>query len=258
MDWFGNILLPVGAGILLGSVPAALYARFSLRKCQARMDEQDSLIAELSQRVTVEEAEARVADARSEAETLRLDLVDQVKELQAALPDAEHKAGIELDQKLFQLREEHAEKFAQWTSVLSSEHDELRGDIEAFMGIVKMVDRWHDEMLLIIANNRVLKTQNEKFANIVKNVVMLALNASIEAARAGEAGRGFAVVADGVRDLAYKATALANEYKQTLDKNDLITTTTLQDLQACGNMIRTAVFELSATAGKIQTTANTF
>jgi methyl-accepting chemotaxis protein len=81
---------------------------------------------------------------------------------------------------------------------------------------------------------------------------MLALNAAIEAARAGEAGRGFAVVADGVRDLANTSMQLSNEYKKNLSKNDLITTTTFQDIQASGNMIRNVLFGLKATTDKIQ------
>ena len=83
---------------------------------------------------------------------------------------------------------------------------------------------------------------------------MLALNAAIEAARAGEAGRGFAVVADGVRVLADISTRLAQEYKRNLDKNDLVTTTTFQDMQASGNMIRTAVFGLRSTTDNIRST----
>ncbi len=83
---------------------------------------------------------------------------------------------------------------------------------------------------------------------------MLALNAAIEAARAGEHGRGFAVVADGVRALALNSAEVARQYQQNLDKNDLITTTTFQDMQASGNLIRTAVFGLRTTADKIQAT----
>nr|WP_293227499.1 methyl-accepting chemotaxis protein [Paludibacterium sp.] len=101
-------------------------------------------------------------------------------------------------------------------------------------------------MQTILVNNRRLKEQNESFAGIVKSVVMLALNAAIEAARAGEHGRGFAVVADGVRSLAQGAGELSGEYKKNLERNDLITTATFQDLQASGNMIRTAVFGLRA------------
>jgi methyl-accepting chemotaxis protein len=106
-------------------------------------------------------------------------------------------------------------------------------------------------MQAILRNNQELKKQNEQFQNINKSVVMLALNASIEAARAGEQGRGFSVVADGVRDLALTSTRLAQDYKTNLDKNDLITTTTFQDMQASGNMIRTALFGLGATTDRI-------
>jgi methyl-accepting chemotaxis protein len=81
---------------------------------------------------------------------------------------------------------------------------------------------------------------------------MLALNASIEAARAGEQGRGFAVVADGVRDLATTADSVLKNFKANLFKNDLVTTTTFQDMQASSNMIRTVVLGLKTTADRIQ------
>ncbi|WP_459950558.1 methyl-accepting chemotaxis protein [Denitratisoma sp. agr-D3] len=107
-------------------------------------------------------------------------------------------------------------------------------------------------MQTILVNNKELKEQNEEFGRIVKNVVMLALNAAIEAARAGEQGRGFAVVADGVRDLALLSEKLSQNYRTNLLKNDLVTTTTFQDMQASGNMIRTAVFGLKATSEKVE------
>jgi hypothetical protein len=44
---------------------------------------------------------------------------------------------------------------------------------------------------------------------------------------------------------------LARDYKNTLDKNDLVTTTTFQDMQASGNMVRTAVFGLHACSEKM-------
>ena len=54
----------------------------------------------------------------------------------------------------------------------------------------------------------------------------------------------FAVVANEVRTLANRAEALSNDYRNNLYKNDLITTTTFQDLQAGGKMIIGAVTEL--------------
>jgi len=134
---------------------------------------------------------------------------------------------------------------------LRAEQAALARDIELLLGLVQTVERWHDEMQAILTNNRRLKEQNESFAVIVKSVVMLALNAAIEAARAGEHGRGFAVVADGVRQLALNAGELSGEYKKNLDRNDLITTSTFQDLQACGNLVRTAVSGLRTTCDRL-------
>ena len=158
------------------------------------------------------------------------------------------------DDSLQRVQAEHATQLAQLRASLRSEHAALQHDIEPMLGMVKTVERWHDEMQTILANNRELKQQNDEFSRIIKNVVMLALNAAIEAARAGEAGRGFAVVADGVRELALSSSTWAQKYKQNLDRNDLVTTTTFQDMQASGNMIRTAVFGLKATNDKIGST----
>jgi len=259
MDWLVNMLLPVAAGIVLGVIPPALYAASKRRGFQERLEEQEKRIGELSGRIPVDEVQARLADCRAEAaEALRQSLAQQAAAHQAELADADSKAGVELDLGLERSMAEHAAQLAQLRSALTSEHGNLKSDVESLMGLVRMVERWHDEMQLILSNNRMLKDQNEKFSSIVKSVVMLALNASIEAARAGEAGRGFAVVADGVRDLAYTSTALAKEFKQNLDKNDLVTTTTFQDLQASGNLIRTAVFGLTTSADRMLATTAKF
>jgi methyl-accepting chemotaxis protein len=82
----------------------------------------------------------------------------------------------------------------------------------------------------------------------------VALNASIEAARAGEQGKGFAVVASEVRTLANRAEALSTDYRNNLYKNDLITTTTFQDLQAGGKMIIAALTELQMINSKARDT----
>ena len=126
----------------------------------------------------------------------------------------------------------------------------LKRDAESLLGVVSMLERWHEEIQSILDNNKDLKRKNGEFKSINQNVVMLALNAAIEAARAGEYGRGFAVVADGV--LALTSTKLAGEYQQYLDMNDLVTTTTFQDMQASGNVIRTTVFNLNSICDRIR------
>jgi len=120
----------------------------------------------------------------------------------------------------------------------------LTDSIEGLLGLIKTFERWHADMSVLLTHNRSMHDRNDEFAAIVRQVVIVALNASIEAARAGEYGRGFAVVALEVRTLAHRAAALSTDYRDNLYKNDLITTTTFQDLQAGGKMIIGAITEL--------------
>jgi methyl-accepting chemotaxis protein len=119
------------------------------------------------------------------------------------------------------------------------------------LGVTKTFERWHDDMNVLIRHNRAMHAKNDEFAQIVKQVVIVALNASIEAARAGIHGRGFAVVATEVRTLAGRAEALSKDYRDNLYENDLITTATFQDLQAGGKMIVGAVTGLELVNRKI-------
>lgn len=122
--------------------------------------------------------------------------------------------------------------------------DESQDTISKLLGLVRTFERWHDDMNELIAHNREMHRKNDEFALIVNQVIIVALNASIEAARAGVHGRGFAVVAQEVRDLAQRAEKLSKSYRANLYQNDLITTTTFQDLQAGGKMIMGAVIGL--------------
>lgn len=117
-------------------------------------------------------------------------------------------------------------------------------------GLIKTFERWHAEMNTLLVHNREMHAKNDVFTSIVSQVIIVALNATIEAAHAGEQGRGFAVVASEVRVLATRAEKLSKDYRSNLYKNDLITTTTFQDMQAGGKMIVGAVTELQLLNGK--------
>jgi len=105
---------------------------------------------------------------------------------------------------------------------------------------------------MLIRHNSEMHALNDDFAMIVRQMVIVTLNASIEAARAGEHGRGFAVVASEMRNLATRAEKLSNDYRARLYENDLITTTTFQGLQAGGKMIMGSVIGLDLINKKTQ------
>lgn len=116
--------------------------------------------------------------------------------------------------------------------------------IQHLLNLAKTFDRWNVNMSKLTNHNKVMRNQNDEFTRIVNQIIIVALNASIEAARAGEFGRGFAVVAAEVKELAQRAEKLSKQYRNSLYENDLITTSTFQDLQAGGKMIVSAVIGL--------------
>jgi methyl-accepting chemotaxis protein len=128
----------------------------------------------------------------------------------------------------------------------------MSSEVATLLGLVKTFERWHDDMNMLIRHNREMHDMNDDFATIVRQMVIVTLNASIEAARAGEQGRGFAVVASEMRNLATRAEKLSNDYRARLYENDLITTTTFQGLQAGGKMIMGTVIGLDLAAKKTQ------
>lgn len=248
----GSIIL-AGTAAALGTVPLAFLRASDRRKHDSQLARHSQSLDELSSHVSPEEVAAVVADRDRQLAALRLEMLQQTEAHEQALGQAAHEARAEREHDMAHAEDEYSDRISRLREALRTEHDSLNQDIGSLLGIVNTVERWHDEMQAILVNNRELKEQNAEFTRIIKSVTMLALNASIEAARAGEHGRGFAVVADGVRDLAYTAEKWAIKYKANLDKNDLVTTTTFQDMQASGNMIRTAVFGLTATCDKIRT-----
>jgi hypothetical protein len=107
-------------------------------------------------------------------------------------------------------------------------------------------ERWHQELILLMQQNRAMRSKGEELQSIVRNMTMVSLNAKIEAARSGEQARGFMVVATEVRSLASRAETLSKDFAGGLHINDLATTATFQDIQASGKMMLAAISGLGS------------
>lgn len=205
--------------------------------------------------VSSEHADKLESDQRTELDELRqhLELHQQTLEQERSAHQAEaSQLRLECEEMLERIKSEHA----QITAAALGNCDTLSEEVTSLLGLVKTFERWHADLNVLISHNGKMHTKNDEFSSIVRQIIIVTLNASIEAARAGVHGRGFAVVADEMRTLVTRAEKLSQDYRNSLFANDLITTTTFQDLQASGKMIIGSVMGLDLVNKKTKETLN--
>ena len=248
-----NALLLLIIGIMLGAVPCILYCRYAyVKRLQAAWQaERSQLKQQLHDKVPASELTAMRSTQEERIQAL---LTEHAAQL--------HKAEIEqieCQQLLRTSRRELEQRIGELSGELSRHQSkivscktDLKKDVTSLLNILSTLHRWDHEMSMLMEQNKYMLNQNNEFSVIVKKTVVLALNAAIEAARAGEAGHGFAVVADEVRSLATRAEGFSTNYRDSLFKSDMVTTSTFQDIQASGKMIFAAVHALDSALNKHQ------
>ncbi len=129
---------------------------------------------------------------------------------------------------------------------------ELAQEVSQLKALAVAFERWHQDMISLMSQNQDMRGVGEDVASIVKQLIMLSLNAAIEAARAGESARGFVVVAAEVRSLSLRAQTLSKDLGKNLHRSDLTTTATFQDLQAGGKLMLAAISGLESMARELR------
>ncbi len=211
------------AGVAVAALCAAgrsWRSRAHWREAQeAQRAQQEEALAQAEARVqAAQESAAREHEAlAAQIESLRADLAQRkwVSEAMEAALGAERARSTEARQR--------AERIA--------------GEAARLKQMSATFERWHEQMISLMAQNHDMHLKNQELSSIVSHVLIVSLNASIEAARAGAAGRGFSIVAGEVRALATRSQELSKSYRDSLNRNDLITAATFQDIQAGGKMI---------------------
>lgn len=225
-------------GMLLGVL---LTSRFMSRYMKARADEQTlkehTLVMQLPLQQELDHLSAQLLACEEQ-----LHHAQHTTERELEALDASHQDVLK------QLHQHYSNGMGTAIDNCNSLGDE----VGTLLGLVKTFERWHADMNALIRHNREMHAMNDDFATIVRQMVIVTLNASIEAARAGEQGRGFAVVAGEMRSLAGRAEKLSKDYRNRLYENDLITTTTFQGLQAGGKMIMGSVIGLNLMNSKVK------
>jgi hypothetical protein len=230
------VVFPYLIGAVVGFAVAALCA--IVMRLRARSQANDATLAlQDAHDAALADAQARLQNAQESAAHEHEDLLMQIDSLRADLADA--------------MEATLAAERARSTDALHR-IERIATEAARLKQMSVTFERWHEQMISLMSQNHDMHQKNQELSSIVSHVLIVSLNASIEAARAGAAGRGFSIVAGEVRTLATRSQELSKSYRDSLHRNDLITTATFQDIQAGGKMIAASLASVESLSQQLR------
>lgn len=235
-------MFPYLIGAVVGFAAAALCAIVLRQRARSLAFEASQTLQDAHD-AALAQAEARLRDAQSSAAHEHEDLQMQIDSLRADLAQRRVVADA--------MEASLAAERARGTDALHR-IERIAAEATRLKQMSVTFERWHEQMISLMSQNHDMHQKNQELSSIVSHVLIVSLNASIEAARAGAAGRGFSIVAGEVRTLATRSQELSKSYRDSLHRNDLITTATFQDIQAGGKMIAASLASVEALSQQLR------
>jgi methyl-accepting chemotaxis protein len=236
------VVFPYLIGAVAGFAVAALCA--IVLRLRARGQASEAILAlQAGHDAALAQLESRLHDAQESAAHEHEDLATQIDSLRADLAQRRMVADA--------MEATLAAERARSTDALHR-IERIATEAARLKQMSVTFERWHEQMISLMSQNHDMHQKNQELSSIVSHVLIVSLNASIEAARAGAAGRGFSIVAGEVRTLATRSQELSKSYRDSLHRNDLITTATFQDIQAGGKMIAASLASVESLSQQLR------
>ncbi len=122
--------------------------------------------------------------------------------------------------------------------------EELVQEAASLKTLALAFERWHQDMISTMAQNRNMSANGEDLSSIARQLIMVSLNAAVEAAHAGDSTRSFVIIAAEVKSLAQRVAALSRDMSKNIHQGSLTSAATFQDIQAGGKLMMAAISTL--------------